>query len=548
MIVFEKVTWRNFLSFGDQATTVDLSSTPKTLIIGENGNGKSTLLDAICYGLFGKPYRNIKKGQLINSINQKNCLVEIEFTIGTNHYKVIRGMSPNIFEIYQNEKLYDQSARALDHQKILEENILKLNQKAFMQICILGSANYIPFMQLPLGQRREVIEELLDIRVFSTMKTLVKAKIKEINECLSELSLNIESVNAQIRMKDTHIREIEAILKSSKNEHEADLLIIHNEITQLKSERNKLKGKLLDYADLKKKLEKKRKSMTECLRVDASLQAAINKVKETSKFFEENDHCPTCKQEMGPDHKATKQKEQTERLAELGDGYSQFQIKSKEIETLFRELETTCENQEKILSEIRSYDSLIESKHKQEQGIQNKLSQKSQKYDIEQARKELQSLYEKKSDHQEQKENQRDELTYMAAVQEMLKDTGIKTQIIRQYVPIMNKLINDYLDILDFFVLFTLDENFNETIRSRHRDNFSYNSFSEGQKARINLAILFCWREIARLKNSASTNLLILDETLDSSTDANGIEKMMIILNTAAKQSNIFVISHREVN
>lgn len=546
-IIFKKVRFKNFLSIGDKFTEIDLTTAASTLVIGKNGSGKSAMLiDPITYALFGKPYRNIRIPQLVNSINQKNMLVEIEFSVGSNEYLVRRGKSPSVFDIIKNGKPYDQSAKKLDHQKILEEDILKLNQRAFQQIVVLGSANFIPFMQLKASSRREVIEELLDIRVFSGMKNIVKKRIQERKGTIHDIDMMVSSLNDQITLQNTHIQEIDQMLKSSELDHKDEIKRCLKSIEKHESNKKIILEAVPE--DSSTTLKKKESNHRQLVSVKGSIDSSYNRLERDLDFYQKNDVCPTCSQRLEAAHKQKHISECEEKRSRLQEGQEKAEERLSEIEREIRVLKEEIKDRNDKLSQIRSIESLIAREKQSLASIKKKLTQTNDTSKLEDMRELLSSLYSKREAQHKSKESERQELTYDEALHEMFKDTGIKTRVIRHYIPVMNKLINQYLEILDFFVLFTLDENFNETIRSRHRDDFTYDSFSEGEKSRIDIALLLTWREIARMKNSAHTNLLILDETLDQSLDAEGIDNLMGILEQMMGDSNIFVISHRAVN
>tara|TARA_R110000765_G_scaffold9042_3_gene28557 strand:- start:8881 stop:10611 length:1731 start_codon:yes stop_codon:yes gene_type:complete len=547
-ITFKKIRYKNFLGAGDQWTEVELNKFSTTLVIGANGSGKSVLTDAIAYALYGKPYRNIRKPQLINSINRKNMVVEIEFSVGNDEYFIKRGMYPGFFEIYKNNKMFDQTARRLDYQKMLEQDILKLNQRAFNQIVILGSANFVPFMQLSAGARREVIEELLDIRIFSSMRMLVKKQIGERKLVAKDIQTNIESLNAQISIQNGHVKDIEALLKTNQDEYIVEKDACISKIMLLKAKREELLKSDLNQSLLSNSIKKKNDTLHQNVSIKGKIENNVARIAKNLTFFKENDSCPMCLQAMELTHRTDKIATAEGRITKLTEGKNELAAIIAKNKTVVEGLENELKTQRAKIQEIRSLDHLIQTEETRQATVEAKINVGQKKTDITGVKETINDLYDQRNARADEKDSERVQLTYDEAILEMFKDSGIKTKVIRQYVPIMNKLVNEYLEILDFFVLFTLDENFNETIRSRHRDTFSYHSFSEGEKSRIDLALMFCWRELARLKNSAHTNLLILDETLDQSLDAEGIDKLMNIIHQFAKNCNIVVISHRAVN
>lgn len=545
MIKFTKIRWKNLLSTGNIFTEIRLDEHNTTLIIGENGAGKSTILDALSFVLFGKPFRKINKPQLLNSITQKNLVVEIEFYISSNFYKIIRGMKPNIFEVYQNDVLLNQSADIKDYQEILEKQIIKVNHKSFCQVVVLGSATFQPFMQLSAGQRREIIEDLLDLQIFTKMNYLLKDKILLNNE--STIRINGEKKLAEERIKLTldHLKEIQNNNEQIKNEKlerivEIDKLIFTEtqKLNSLIEEKiNPLKSELLDSKKLNSQLNK----------VDGlhhQLQAKISLIQNDIKFFNDHDNCPTCNQLIQEDFKNTKVNEKDELLSETQRGLDLLLEKQNELNEKIKdnnkknsELNNLEIEKYKINTEINS----LQNYKKQLLDEVNRIDVNSSNVDnvkIEDLNKELEDIKSIYVDLVEDK-------NVLSAALTILKDGGIKSKIIKQYIPIINKLINKYLSSMEFMCQFELDENFNETIKSRYRDEFSYASFSEGEKMRINLAVLFAWRSIAKLRNSINTNLLIMDEVFDSSLDTNGTEEFIKLIYDLTSETNTFIISHK---
>ena len=545
MIKFKYVRWKNFLSTGNQPIEIQLDKNPTTLIIGENGAGKSTILDALCFGLFGKPFRMISKNQMVNSINNSSTIVEVEFSIGTVQYKVVRGIKPNKFEIYQNDKMMNLEANVRDYQKILEQQILKLNYGSFTQVVILGSASWAPFMQLKANKRREVVEEILDIKIFSTMNLILKQKIKTIMEDIRDIDHQYELVSSKIGMQETHIKGMkenkDKIIQQKQSvikENESELLRRKGGEKELQ-DRNK---ELLNNMIGEDKVTEKRDKLKD---IQFTLKDKHNRETKMITFFEENDECPTCEQEISKEFKTKKiQQNQTsvnlldEGLEKLSTEMSKVNTKLKEyknIAKLVRENEVSIAQLNTSIKELEKFNVKLETEIEQykKDGVEES--------DIET----LESLKLDIQKVEEQKTKLREDKVYHEAARSMLMDTGIKTKIIKQYLPIMNKLINKYLTSMEFYVNFTLDENFEETIKSRYRDEFTYASFSEGEKMRIDLALLFTWRAVAKMKNSTNTNLLILDEIFDSSLDGTGTDEFLKILNTLSGE-NVFVISHKQ--
>ena len=546
MIVFETIRWKNFLSTGDQWTEIKLDETTSTLIVGQNGAGKSTMLDALCFGLFNKPFRKINRGQLVNSINEKGLKVEVCFTIGRDDYRVFRGAKPNVFELYRNNKLVDQDAAAKDTQKYLEQSVLKLNFKSFTQVVILGSSTFVPFMQLPASHRREVIEDLLDINIFSNMNSLLKDRIRtaqgQSKDCVHMLSLAEEKVSSQERLIESlqqvnNTRQKEKLEKYSNNknliaEHQQAKVSKENELSELESQ-------IKDVTSHKELLTSLRQSQSD---INSELKSAAKELK----FFKSHDECPTCSQQIEPAFKnaaigglENKGKNLTKQFksltTEIADAVS--------IVEKMEDLSTNCHNVRSQISSAEREVVRLEMENLQLDKEMIELQTNTPNLD-----KEKSSLVE----FEDQLKTTKNDCSKIGqtldeyqVVSSLLRDSGIKSQIIKKYVPVFNNLINKYLHSMDFFVNFTLDEEFNEVIKSRFRDEFSYASFSEGEKQKIDLALLFTWREVARMKNSVATNLLILDEVFDSSLDTEGTNELFKILRSLGSDTNVFVISHK---
>jgi len=539
------VRWKNLLSTGNQFTEIQLDRNNTTLIIGENGAGKSTILDALCFGLFGKPFRNINKGQLLNTVNGSGAMVEVDFKIGTKSFKVIRGIKPNVFEIYINGKMYNQDANARDYQKYLEQQILKLNYRSFTQVVILGSSTFIPFMQLKARHRREVVEEILDIQIFSLMNMLLKQKLKGIAEHQRDANYNIDLTTEKINLQNKYIADVKK--NKTKLITEKTTLIAGNEeeaysrqgkIDELKKSNESLGFNTSHSDDNSKKVQKLKG-------LDATLKEKRSSIKKYINFFKNNDDCPTCEQHIDETFKENMiVKKQAE--------YDKF---NKGIEDLNEELKQSEDLQSAIndyIKKIRENDAeigkltySIKELEKFNKTLQLEIDELESGELSKDDMSKLTKLKKSLKSYQAQNQGLREEQTYAEAARSMLMDTGIKTKIIKQYLPIMNKLINTYLTAMEFYVNFTLNENFEETIKSRHRDEFTYASFSEGEKMRIDLALLFTWRAVAKMKNSTNTNLLILDEIFDSSLDSTGTDEFLKILNTLDGE-NVFVISHKQ--
>ena len=546
MINFSKVRYKNFLSTGQQFIEVDLQKSNTTLVVGENGAGKSTMLDALCFGLFQRAFRNIKKDQLINSLNERECIVEVYFTVGQKSYKIVRGIKPNIFEIWCDGDMLNQDAAQRDYQKHLEQQILKLNFRSFTQVVILGNASFVPFMQLRARHRRQVVEEILDIEIFSKMNLMFREKAKSQDEIIKQDDFQYSILDSKIEDKKAYIDDI-----SNRGKDLADSKKV--EIAKADTDIDNYNFKILDLrkeiAGLQKEIldETKVNNMKSKLHsMEAKLENTCNKHKKDLKFFETYDDCPTCQQAIDAAFKATMIDKKKEKVTELDSALGQI---DKEIKTNQMRLDTINKTMVVIREKellINRYETSIDQIEIQKRKLENEIA-KLQDENISTAEQkgELNELQEQLIQTDIKKKADKEHKIYIDTARALMQDTGIKTKIIKQYLPIMNQYINKYLADMDFFVNFTLDEEFNETIKSRYRDEFNYHSFSEGEKLRIDLAILFTWREIAKLKNSTNTNLLILDEIFDSSLDSSGTDEFMRILHTTMNKENVFVISHK---
>ena len=545
MIIFKTVRWKNFLSTGNQFTEIQLDRSPTTLIIGENGAGKSTILDALCFGLFNKPFRNIAKKQLVNSVNNGSSVVEVEFSVGTKEVKVVRGIKPNSFEVYVNGNMINQDANARDYQKHLEQQIMGLNYRSFTQVVILGSSTFVPFMQLPTKARREVVEDILDIKIFSLMNFLLKNKTKELNEETRNVQYEYDLTKEKINLQEKFIKEVvnnksEIIAENHQKVFDNNFTINSRkeDIVGLEQEKDKLSYDAEEQARLEQKINKLSKT-------EAALQNRKDNHDRQIQFFKDNDECPTCEQSITDATKQTQIESRGTKVGEITEGLRQLE----ELENAEKsKLDVIISN----LEAIRHHDveiAKIRASIKEMESFNEKLKKDIETYEKGQVsdddKEKLLKLKGKLEHVEEQKSKLTEDKFYIDVARNLLQDTGIKTKIIKQYLPIMNKLVNTYLSSMDFFVNFNIDENFNETIKSRFRDEFSYASFSEGEKMRIDLALLFTWRAIAKMKNSTNTNLLILDEIFDSSLDGTGTDDFLKILNTFHDQ-NVFVISHKQ--
>jgi len=546
MIHFKIIRWRNFLSTGNHFTEVQLNNNSTTLIIGENGAGKSTILDAICFGLFGKAFRNINKPQLINSINQKNCIVEIEFKIGKKEYKIIRGMKPGIFEIYLENNLINQDAAVKDYQNYFEDKILKLNYKSFTQIVILGSASFTPFMQLAQGTRREVIEDILDIQIFSVMNNILKHRILETKEKIREIETRIELDKQKVKLQQDYIKQLEEDKKKRHDDIQLTISETYEGIKLLEEKIECLSGELGTLSNSIEDDNEISKRRTEMVTLYKSLQIRIEKITDEIVFYEEHDTCPTCTQILSSELKETAIGKHAHKKEEICTAVDTLNNKIQELETRANEIFAAKQKILEIQTEITKYNTEIIGGQNYIRKLKKEMDDFSNNQtSTEEAKIQLKTIAKQVVEAAENRGKLKENSFYLDAASSLLKDTGIKTKIIKQYLPVINKLVNKYLSAMDFFVSFELDEAFNETIKSRHRDDFSYASFSEGEKQRIDLALLFTWRTIAKMKNSASTNLLLLDEVFDSSLDSNGTDFVMNLLNTLGDDVNVFVISHK---
>ena len=546
MIIFKKVRYKNFLSTGQQFIEINLNEAPTTLVVGNNGAGKSTMLDALCFGLFSKPFRNIKKDQLINTINEKECIVEVDFIIGKKQYKIIRGIKPNLFEIWCDDIMLNQDASVRDYQKHLEQHILKLNFRSFTQVVILGNASFVPFMQLRAKHRRQVVEEILDIEIFSKLNLMFREKAKAQDETIKQADFNYQLLDGKIETQQKHIDDI-----SNTTKHTADTkkLEITNADTDIENYREDIARVRREIAEMQIEIIDQTKLTTKhgkLTAMEAKLENTCIKHKKELKFFQSHDDCPTCQQSIDEAFKKATIVVKEAKVVELELGMSQI---DNAIRTSQKKLdkinETVIAIREKELL-ISRYETSISEIEKYKTRIQKEIDELSdEKFSTGVATGELNQLQEQLVDAEKDKLKQKEEKLYIDTARHLMQDTGIKTKIIKQYLPVMNQYINKNLADMDFFVNFTLDEEFNETIKSRHRDDFQYHSFSEGEKLRIDLAILFTWREIAKMKNSTNTNLLILDEIFDSSLDTSGTDEFMRILYHTMNKENVFVISHK---
>ena len=546
MILFKNIKWKNFLSTGNQYTEVDFTKNKTNLIIGTNGAGKSTVLDALTFSLFGKPFRKINKPQLINSVNEKDCKVEVQFSVGSVEWKVIRGIKPAVFEIWRNDSLLDQASAALDQQKWLEQNVLKMNYKSFTQIVILGSSTFVPFMQLPAAHRREVIEDLLDIKIFSSMNTLIKEKIRSVKEDIKVLELKKESLLDKVKMQEEFIGELENRGKDNINNNNRKISDLDKEIEQYMSENSSLEDPLQElireqdaitgYADKLRKLGN----------LKGKISQKVSTITKEHKFFTENTVCPTCTQSIDEDFRINRITDAQNKAKELQSGYKELEEAIKEEEKRERQFNSLSKEISNLTNGISQNNIKISGCQRQIRSLESEIQRITEQLANRNSEHEkLESFKDNLKTTYDELASKKDTINYYDFSYSLLKDGGVKSKIIKKYLPLINQQVNRYLQMMDFYINFTLDEEFNETVQSPIHEDFSYASFSEGEKMRIDLALLFTWREVARMKNSVNTNLLIMDEVFDSSLDGFGTEEFLKIIRYVIKDANIFVISHK---
>ena len=546
MILFKTVRWKNFLSTGNAFTEVKLDSSASTLIVGSNGAGKSTMLDAICFALFNKPFRKITKGQLVNAVNEKDTLVEIEFSIGSREYLVRRGIKPNLFEIYLNGTMLNQEASVQDQQKTLEQSVLKLNYKSFTQVVVLGSSTFVPFMQLTPPNRREVIEDLLDIRIFSTMNTLLKDRVKSLKDSIRDHEYKLDMAKERVEMQQRFITDLKEQSAANNAQRQGEITSLREEIVKVQEMVDadmklcaELQGQVTQYATVDEELGK--------LRVfESKFQDKKKTFQRDLKFFKKNDTCPTCKQSITEEFRTSKEATITDSISELEKASVDLQAKIDDITTSVTAKQNLLESIQNLQQEIASNNREVRWKQDAIRKIEESIEKTNGGgANLKREQAKLKEIARDGIEVEKNLSSKKKDRDNHDVITNMLRDTGVKAGIIKRYLPIMNQLINRYLKELDFYVSFELNENFEETIKSRFRDEFSYASFSEGEKMRIDLALLFTWRTIAKMKNSANTNLLILDEIFDSSLDVSGTDDFMKILRAFSEDSNVFVISHK---
>ena len=546
MILFEKVRWKNFLSTGNQFTEVNLEENSTTLIIGTNGAGKSTILDALTFSLFGKPFRKINKPQLINSVNEKDCKVEVDFCVNAINWKVVRGIKPNIFEIWRNGSLMDQFSSAVDQQKWLEQNVLKMNYKSFTQIVILGSSTFVPFMQLPVSHRREVIEDLLDIKIFSSMNTVIKEKIRFLKEEIKTLELKKESLNDKVTMQKNFIEELENRATQNIENNKTKVTQLLAEVDGYMSENSLTEESILGYTKEQECVTGATKKLRTLGQLKGKISNKVSTITKEHKFFTENTVCPTCDQAIEETFRINRISDAQTKAKELQSGYKELEEAIKEEEERERQFTTLSKEISKLTNDISKNNARISGCQRQirdleseVQRITDQLANRNTEHEkLETFRDNLKTTYDDLS-------SRKDTINYYDFSYSLLKDGGVKSKIIKKYLPLINQQVNRYLQMMDFYINFALDEEFNETVQSPIHEDFSYASFSEGEKMRIDLALLFAWREVARMKNSVNTNLLIMDEVFDSSLDGFGTDEFLKIIRFVIKDANIFIISHK---
>jgi len=546
MILFQKIKWKNLLSTGNQYTEVILNKDQTTLIIGTNGAGKSTVLDALCFVLYGKAFRKINKNQLINTTNEKGTVVEIEFNVNGTEWKVVRGIKPNNFEIYKDNEFLDQSHSAIDQQKWLEQNVLKMNYKSFTQIVILGSSSFVPFMQLPSSSRREVVEELLDIKIFSSMNSLIKERIRSHKEEIRTFELSKTSVKDKISMQERFIEEVETTSKSNIKDKEDKIKSILNEENDLMNDNIKLSEELNDFERAIQVYTGASDKLKKLGNIKGKLSQKVSTITKEHKFFTENTVCPTCTQEIEEDFRINKIEDAQNKAKELQSGFIELEKaindeedRERQFTSLTKEILTLTHGVSKNNTQIAGCQKQIRDLESEIQRVTEQLANRNTEHD------KLAELKQKLKSTQDKLSEKREDIFYHDFTYGLLKDGGVKSKIIKKYLPLINQQVNKYLQMMDFYINFKLDEEFNETIQSPIHDDFSYSSFSEGEKMRIDLALLFTWREVARFKNSVNTNLLIMDEVFDSSLDGMGTDEFLKIIRFVIKDANIFVISHK---
>ena len=546
MILFETIRWKNFLSTGNQFTEINFQKSLTTLIIGSNGAGKSTILDALTFVLFGKAFRNINKPQLINSVNEKECLVEIQFLIGSIKYKVRRGIKPSIFEIYRNDTLIDQNSSSVDQQKWFEQSIIKMNYKSFTQIVVLGSSNFVPFMQLSSSHRREVIEDLLDIKIFSSMNTIIKEKIKSIKDEIKTLDLKKESLKDKVEMQKNFIEQLENRGKDNIKSNNLKISDLMNEIDSYLEENQTTESQVSEFTKLQEEVIGCSDKLRKLVSLKGKISQKVISITKEHKFFTENTVCPTCTQSIDEEFRINRINDAQNKAKELQSGYKELEEAIKEEEERERQFISISKEISKLTNGISQNNTKIFGCQRQIRDLESEIQTITTQLENRNSEHEkLESFKENLKTTYDELVSKKDLINYYDFSYSLLKDGGVKSKIIKKYLPLINQQVNRYLQMMDFYINFTLDEEFNETVQSPIHEDFSYASFSEGEKQRIDLALLFTWREVAKFKNSTNTNLLILDEIFDSSLDGYGTEEFLKIIRYVIKDANIFVISHK---
>jgi len=546
MITFKKIRWRNFLSTGNSFNEVNLQGSGTNLIIGNNGSGKSTILDALTFSLFGKPFRKINKPQLKNSVNEKECVVEVEFTIGNTEWKIIRGIKPNVFEIWRDDKLLDQAAASLDQQKWLEQSVIKMNFKSFTQIVILGSSTFVPFMQLSAANRREVIEDLLDIKVFSSMNSIIKDRIKLTRDEIKLLNLKKDSLVDKVEMQKNFIEELENRGNANINANKENIANLEKEIGEYINANVIVESHLVQYTKEQESLVSVGDKLKKLNNMKGKISQKVSTITQEHKFFNENSVCPTCTQSIEEEFRINRIKDAQNKAKELQSGYKELEEAIKEEEERERQFIALSKEITKLTHGISQNNIKISGCRRQIQNLESEIQRITEQLQNRNSEHEkLKSFKENLKTTYEELESKKESINYYDFSYSLLKDGGVKSKIIKKYLPLINQQVNRYLQMMDFYINFTLDEEFNETVQSPIHEDFSYASFSEGEKMRIDLALLFTWREVARMKNSVNTNLLIMDEVFDSSLDGFGTDEFLKIIRYVIKDANIFVISHK---
>jgi DNA repair exonuclease SbcCD ATPase subunit len=546
MILFKTIRWKNFLSTGNQYTEIDFTENSTNLIIGTNGAGKSTVLDALTFSLFGKPFRKINKPQLVNTVNEKDCKVEVEFSVGATEWKVVRGIKPAIFEIWRNGAALDQSAAALDQQKWLEQNVLKMNYKSFTQIVILGSSTFVPFMQLPAAHRRDVIEDLLDIKIFSSMNVLIKEKIRLLREDIKILELKKESLIDKVKMQQNFIEELENRGKDNIKTNKQKITDLDEEIEQYVNQNSSLEKPLRVYIKEQDDITGYAEKLRKLVNLKGKISQKVSTISEEHKFFTENTVCPTCTQEIDDEFRINKINDAQNKAKELQSGYQELEEAIKEEERRERQFTSLSKEIKKLTDEISQNNIKISGCRRQIKDFESQIQRITEQLENRNTEHEkLESFKDNLKITYDDLASKKGLIDYYDFTYSLLKDSGVKSKIIKKYLPLINQQVNRYLQMMDFYINFTLNDEFNETVQSPIHEDFSYASFSEGEKMRIDLSLLFTWREVARMKNSVNTNLLIMDEVFDSSLDGFGTEEFLKIIRYVIKDANIFVISHK---